>query len=178
MAKFLAIYITRFIKECKVIDSFNLSEWWTKAPVPLIITLVTNLPTQGVGLSLWIHEEYLLAIFSKMLFPRTGISHQSSLSAQLFIIMYSELLYSLHLLHKWKSCMILPLRNCAKYQQGLCAIYKFFMNMWTWIMKNFYFIFKNDGIFLYEIKWNIPIEISKHLNFKLPLSLKWMCIQF
>lgn len=178
MAKFLGIYITRFIKECKVIGSFTLSEWWTKAPLQLIITLVTNSPTQCVGLSPWIHEEYLLAVFSKMVFPSTGISHQSSLSVQLFIIIYSELLYNFHLLHKRKCCMILPLRNSSKYQQSLCAIYKFFMNMWTWITKNFYFIFLNYGIFLYEIKLNIPIEISKHLNFKLPLSLKRICIQF
>lgn len=111
-----------------------------------------------------------------MVLPSRGISHQSNLSVQLLVIMYSQLLCSLHLLHKRKCCMIFPLRNSAKYQWPICAIYKFFLNMWTWIMRNFYFIIKNYGIFLYKIKWNISIEISQHWNFEMPLSLKWMCV--
>lgn len=91
--------------------------WWTKVPTQLVIIIATNLPTQGVVLRLWIHEEYLLAMFSKMVHPSRGISHLGSLSVQLFIIMYSQWLCSLHLLHKMKCCMILPSETLLSIQK-------------------------------------------------------------
>lgn len=173
LAKILAICIRIFIQECKVFSSFTLSECRKKAPIYLVITLVTNLPTQNVGLIPWIHEEYLLTILSKMMFPSRGISCESSFTLLLFVIIYGQLLY----------CMF-PIKGkvvCFSSSETALYVNKVFMpsinSLWTCVqlLRNSILLKIILGIFLYKILCNIPVEIRQRLDFKLPL--KWMYIQ-
>lgn len=145
-ARFVAICIRRFIKDCRVIGSFALSECWTKTIIYLIITLlVTNLSTQSVGLIPWIHEEYLLVIFSKMIFPSGGMSHQISYCScsSLCTVTYSVAT----IIHIKGNFVCFSPSETAQHINSVYTFYKFFMNMWS-IAKDFYFIKKITTNFL------------------------------